>query len=136
MRKPKAIVLDSWAVMAFLEDEESAGERVADIISDAHDAGTPLLMTVVNAGEIWYVFARRTSVAEADKSIKVLEEIGIKFVDVDWPLTKLAAGFKVKGNISYADCYAAALTKQHRAHLVTGDKEFQQVETDVAVIWL
>ena len=136
MRKPKAIVLDSWAIMAFLEDEEPAGARVADIIADAHDDGTPLLMTVVNAGEIWYVFARRTSVAEADNSIKVLKEIGIKFVDVDWPLTKLAAGFKVKGNISYADCYAAALAKQHRAHLVTGDKEFQQVESDVAVIWL
>ena len=136
MRKPKTIVLDSWAVMAFLEDEEPAGERVANIIADAHDEATPLLMTVVNAGEIWYVFARRTNAAEADRAIATLKEIGVKFVDADWSLTRLAAGFKVKGNISYADCYAAALAKEKRAALVTGDEEFRQLEKEIQILWL
>ena len=35
-RKPKAIVLDSWAVIAFLEGEPAA-EKVADHIADAHE---------------------------------------------------------------------------------------------------
>jgi uncharacterized protein with PIN domain len=35
-RKAKAIVLDSWAVIAFLEGE-AAAEKVADHIADAHE---------------------------------------------------------------------------------------------------
>lgn len=135
MRKPRSIVLDSWAIMAYLEDEP-AGEKVADVIADAHDDGTPLLMTVVNAGEVWYIAARRTNAAEADRTIALLQQIGIEFIEADWPLTKIAAGYKVKGNISFADCYAAALAKQTRSALHTGDREFEQLEGEVSIVWL
>ena len=134
MRKPKTLVLDSWAIMAYLEDEPAA-ERVAELISDAHDDDVPLLMSVVNAGELWYIIARRTNPVEADRAIRLLQEIGIKFVEVDWALSKIAAGFKVKGNISFADCFAAALTKHNKAALVTGDQEFKQLEDDITIIW-
>jgi len=46
-RKPKAIVLDSWAIMAYWEDEPAA-EQVADIITNAHEEDVPLFMSVVN----------------------------------------------------------------------------------------
>ncbi|MFN6962666.1 MAG: type II toxin-antitoxin system VapC family toxin [Pyrinomonadaceae bacterium] len=136
MRKARAIVLDSWAVLAFLEDEQPAAELVGDLIADAHDNGVPILMTVVNAGEVWYVSARRAGAAEADRTIQLLREIGVKFVELDWPLTKTAAAFKVKGGISLADCYAAAAAKQNKASLVTGDAEFRQVEDEVSIVWL
>lgn len=135
MRKAKVVVLDSWAIMAYLEDEP-AGEKVADLIADAHDNGVPLLMSVINAGEVWYIVARRTTPSEADRTIKLLTDIGIEFIQADWPLTKLAAGYKVKGKISYADCYAAALARQEKAQLVTGDKEFQPLEAEISIFWL
>src|SRR5947207_14110361 len=86
-KKPKAIVLDSWAVIAYLEDEPAA-ERVADIISDAHEQGIPLFMTVVNAGEVWYIVAREASASDAEASIKQLRDLGIQFVDADGDLEK------------------------------------------------
>jgi predicted nucleic acid-binding protein len=135
MRKPKAYVLDSWAVMAFLQDEPAA-ERIADLLADAQENGIPLGMTVVNAGEIWYIVARRTSTAEADRTLRLIEEIGVRLFDADLALTKVAAGYKVKGNISYADCYAAALAKQQKAHLVTGDEEFKPLESEISILWL
>jgi ribonuclease VapC len=135
MPKPRALVFDSWAILAYLEDEPSAG-KIADLIADAHEGGTPMKMSVVNAGEVWYIIARRTSPADANWALRLIEEIGIAFVDADMPLTKLAAGFKVKGNISYADCYAAALAKREKAALLTGDREFQQMEKEVRIIWL
>ena len=58
-RKPRAIVLDSWAIMAYFEDEPAA-EKVADIIAEAHEEDTPLFMSVVNAGEV-----RRVPASEA-----------------------------------------------------------------------
>jgi predicted nucleic acid-binding protein len=134
-KKPKAIVLDSWAVIAYLEDEPAA-ERVADIVADAHEEGIPLLMTVVNAGEVWYIVAREASAADADASIKQLHDLGVEFVDADWELSKQAAYFKSKNKMSFADCFAAALARDRKAHLATGDPEFKQVEPEITINWL
>lgn len=134
-KKPKAIVLDSWATIAYLEDE-AAAEKVADIIADAHDEQIPLLMTVVNAGEVWYIVARQTSATEADTSIKQIRDLGVQFIDADWSLAKDAGHFKSKNKMSFADCFAAALAKQRKAHLATGDPEFKQIENEILISWL
>ena len=105
-------------------------------MSDAHDEDVPLFMTVVNAGEVWYILAREVSIAEADSSIRQLRQLRIKFIDADWDLAHEAAGFKSKHKMSFADCFAAALAKQRKAHLVTGDKEFTQVEGEISITWL
>jgi len=134
-KKPKAIVLDSWAVISYLEDEPPAA-TVADISSDAHEQEVPLLMTVVNAGEVWYIVAREASVADADASIKQLRDLGIVFVDADWDLARDSGYFKSRNKMSHADCFAAALARQRKAHLATGDPEFKQVEQEITVHWL
>jgi predicted nucleic acid-binding protein len=134
-RKPRAIVLDSWAIMSYLGGEPSA-EKVADIMADAHEEDIPLFMTVVNAGEVWYILAREISVAEADASIRQLRQLGIGFSDADWELAHEAASFKSRHKMSFADCFAAALAKQKKAHLITGDKEFKQVEPEITINWL
>ena len=134
-RRPKALVLDSWSVLAYLEDEP-AGHQVADIIADAHEDGTALMMTVVNAGEIWHITARETSEDAADRTIMELAQLGIQFFDADWKLAREASRFKVKGKMSFADCFAAALAKENKADLVTGDPEFKQVESEVKIHWL
>ena len=135
MTKRRKIVLDSWPVMAYLQGE-TAAKPVIEIIADAHDNGDEILMSVVNAGEVWYTVARRTDPSRADEAIDLLRSLGIKFIDADWPLTKLAAAYKVKGSISYADCYAAALAKQQKAALITGDHEFKQLDDEIAITWL
>jgi uncharacterized protein len=134
-RKPKGIVLDTWAVLAYLADE-GAGERVADIIATAHEEGTPLMMTTVNAGEVWYILARRVSESEADQGISGIRQLGIEFVDADWSLARQAGVFKSRYRMSFADCFAAALAQETRADLVTGDQEFQQVAGEVKIAWL
>ena len=134
-RRPKSIVLDSWAVLAYLEDED-AGPQVANIIASAHEHNIPLLMSVINTGEVWYILAREISETEADKAIDTLRLLGIEFVDADWKLARSAGTFKAKHRMSFADCFAAALAKEHKAELVTGDKEFKQVESEIKISWL
>lgn len=134
-RKPKALVLDTWAVIAYLEDEP-AGQQVADLIAGAHEEGISIYMSVVNAGEVWYILAREISEAEADNSIKELRQLRIQFTDVDWELTQEAACFKSKHRMSYADCYAAALAKTKRADLVTGDSEFKPLDEQIKIQWV
>ena len=134
-RKPRALVLDSWAVLAYLGGEAS-GQEVADLISGAHENRTPMAMSIINAGEVWYILAREISVARADEAVSDLKGLGIELIDADWPLTRMAGAFKARYRMSYADCFAAALAKERKASLATGDKEFKQVENEVNVHWL
>lgn len=134
-RKPKALVFDSWALLAYLGDEASSRE-VADLIAGAHEHRIPMFMSSVNAGEVWYILAREISESEADKAVADLVRLGIELIDANWPLTRIAAGFKAHHRMSYADCFAAALAKDRKADLVTGDKEFKQVEGEVSIRWL
>ena len=129
-------MLDSWSMMAFFEDEP-AGEAAADIIADAHDQGIPLMMTTINAGEVWYILAREISEPAADQSIKDMHELGIQFHDADWKLANQAARFKAAKKMSFADCFATALTAHHKdLILITGDKEFKGAENSVKNFWL
>jgi predicted nucleic acid-binding protein len=133
--KPKALVFDSWAIIAFYEDEP-AGKQVAELIAEANEHRTPLWMSVINAGEVWYIIARRASEEEADATIAELQSLGIQFDNAEWKISRQAAVFKSKHTISYADAFAAALAFQKSAHLVTGDREFKQVEGQVKILWL
>jgi len=134
-RKPKALVLDSWAALAYLGDEASARE-VADLMTNAHENRIPMYMSMVNAGEVWYILAREISEQQADSAITDLTGLGIELIDLDWHLTRMAGTFKARHKMSYADCFAAALAKDRKSALVTGDKEFKQVEGEVSIRWL
>ena len=134
-RKAKAFVMDTWAIIAYLEDEPSA-QQIADLIASAHEEEIPIYMTVVNVGEVWYNIAREISEEDANSSVKELRDLRIQFVNADWELTQEAARFKSQHKMSYADCYAAALAKVKKADLVTGDKEFKALEKEVKIEWV
>ncbi|MBI4762647.1 MAG: type II toxin-antitoxin system VapC family toxin [Chloroflexota bacterium] len=130
-----AKVLDSYALLAFFEDEPGA-DFVRGLIHKAVEGDVTLLMTVVNLGEVWYAIARNTSPEIADQYIHEIKGMGIEIVEADWNLTRQAAVFKANGNISYADCFAAALAKLKKAELVTGDKEFKPLEGEIKIVWV
>ena len=133
MAAPK--VLDSFALIAFFEDEPGA-EEVERQLLKAEEAGQRLLMTVVNLGEVWYSIARTDSEKTADEKIREIQGMAIEIVDADWALTRQAAAFKVKGKVAYADCFAAAHAKQRKTEVITGDPEFKQLEGEVKIHWL
>lgn len=128
-------VLDSYALMAFFEDEPGANV-VRDLILKAEENRINLLISVVNLGEVWYSIARNNSPEIADQYIGEINGMAIDVVDVDWQLTRQAAAFKAGGNISYADCFAAALAKLKKAELITGDKEFKSLEGEIKISWI
>lgn len=128
-------VLDSYALMAFFEDEPGA-DLVRGLLLKAEESGVKLLMSVVNLGEVWYSIARTASPKTADQYILEIQSMAIEIVDADWGLTRQAAAFKVNGNIAYGDCFAAALAKNRSAELITGDKEFKAVESEIKIFWL
>lgn len=135
VRKPRAIVLDSWALIAYLEGVDAA-EKVADIIADAHDEDVPLFMCVINAAELWTILAGEVSESDANRGIHELRQLGVEFVDADWTLAHEAARLRAKYKMSLPDCFAAALTQQKRGLLITGNRAFAKMGEDLSINWV
>jgi len=133
--RPTRYVFDAWAILAILQGEPE-GQKALDLLADSMESGGEVLMTTINAGEVWYNVARRRTEADADRAIDELRALGIQFVDAGWDLARQASRFKARGKISFADAFAAALAKQYKCELVTGDPEFRSAEADVKVRWL
>lgn len=131
----KTIVIDSWPLIAFFDNEPSA-ERVETLIANALKSNRAMKIAVINLGEIWYSYARIYSDDFADQMVKNVESMNIEVVPINWELAKVAAKFKKSGGISYADCFAAALAKNSDAELVTGDSEFKQLDKELDIIWV
>jgi predicted nucleic acid-binding protein len=130
-------VLDSWALIAFLEDEPAADE-VEKLLQQAADERHKLLLSAVNWGEVYYNTMRKVSREAAEQKAHDIASLPIEVVGVgeDLVLVRQAAIFKATHKMSYADCFAAALAKLKNAELVTGDPEFQALEKDIKVAWL
>lgn len=128
-------ILDSFALMAFFNDETGA-QFIEDLILDAQEGKASLAICVVNLGEVFYSVSRSNSMQSAEKYLQQIREMPIEIVDVDWTLTRQAALYKTVGNISYADCFAAALAKLRNGEVITGDKEFKSLEKEIKIRWL
>ena len=128
-------VLDTYALIAFFEDEPGA-DFVRGLLLDAETGSLKLAMSVVNLGEVWYAVARTVSATRADVVIQEIQGMSIEIVNADWELTHQAAIYKSKSSLSYADCFAAALGKLRQAEVITGNPEFQKLKDEITSTWI
>jgi ribonuclease VapC len=133
--RAKTRVLDAYSLIAYLEDEPGS-DRVMELIQTARDSGRDLLLSVINWGEVYYITLRELGQKQADEMVRVISALPIHIIDVDMATVKQAAAYKAGKKMSYADCIAAATAKLHKAELVTGDKDFKQVEDEVQILWI
>lgn len=128
-------VLDSYSLIAYIEGE-TGKDTMIEVFRSARDSGKTCLLSVVNWGEVYYITLREAGPQRAEEVAHVISTLPIHIVDANLELAKQAAIFKASKKMSYADCFAAAVAKHRRVELVTGDKEFKQVEGEVKVMWL
>ena len=128
-------VLDAYALAVYFE-KEPGYETVQTLLADAASRKRPLLMSVVNWGEIYYVTYREHGRDAAEHIAQVVDTFPIELVDIDVPLARQAATYKATHKMSYADGFAAALAKIGKATLVTGDKEFKPLEGEIKIQWV
>ena len=111
------VVLDSWAVLRYLEDAGDAAAAVEDLL----DAEAPLI-SWINLGEVHYVLRRLHGEDDAIRTVRDLRDV----IDARLPDERLvlsAARIKAGNPMSLADAFAAALATTHDATLWTGDPE-------------
>lgn len=111
------VVVDSWAVLRYLEDAAPAAARVAKLL----DRERPL-MSWINLGEVYYVLRRLHGDPAAADTVRDLRLV----LDVRLPdeaHVMHAATIKADRPMAYADAFAAALAIANDAVLWTGDPE-------------
>ncbi len=122
-------VLDSYALLAFFRDEPGA-DAVEKLLNEAAEDTHELYITSVNVGEVYYMSCRKDSAAKANQVWETMKKFPLHFVTADLDLALVAAKIKANHKLSYADAFAAALTIQKKATLITGDDEFESLVSE------
>jgi uncharacterized protein with PIN domain len=108
--------LDSWAVLAWLDGESPAQERIESAL-----ASRPT-MSWVNAVEVYYSVERDHGQTAADEVLADLRDL----IALELPGTKRmveTGRLKAILPVAMADCFAIATAAAHGLPLLTGDPE-------------
>lgn len=128
-------VLDSFALIAYFRDEPGA-EAVEDLLVAAGKKDSPLHMTDINYAEVKYSIVKKDGASAWEDAAKILQGLPIDFHSTTRAMADTAADFKARFKMSLADTFAAALAKEMKAELVTGDPEFKVIEKEIKIAWL
>lgn len=145
------LVLDAWAVMAWLQGEP-AGSVVRDLVDwvdGQAEAGRrvgralrrrlgrrPILsISIITLGEVYYTLGRRRGEEEARVTIEELRGSSITTLSIPDEVVLKAAALKIRRSMAYADAIVVATAVAQRAGVVTGDPELRDV-TEVPIIWI
>ena len=129
------VVLDSFALLAFLRGE-TGEEKVAALLERAGLRDEPLHMSEVNYAEVKYIVIRKDGDDRWEEIARELPALPIEFHPATRALADVAADFKARYKLSLADAFAAALAKERKAELVTGDPEFKALAKEIKIGWL
>lgn len=135
MTEPTAFVLDSFALLAYLQDEP-VGSRIEKLLNNANKEKCRLFLSLINLGEILYIIERRGGIAKAQDTLALIRQLPVEVPPVDEQIVFAAAHIKANRAISYADAFVVATAIQENATVITADPEFQSVEMIVQVEWL
>jgi predicted nucleic acid-binding protein len=124
----KTRVLDSWAILEWINARQPAGKLVADVLALAEAGKIRLLMSAINMGEIYYFLRKHHSVELAQDWRSLSQTLPVTMEVPSMSDIWDAAALKGQFPISYADAFAAALAQKHACALITGDREFRSVK--------
>ena len=120
-------VLDTFAIVAFFRNEKG-GDEIEKLLLQALNGNQELYMCSYNTGEVYYSIWRKNGEELANECLKKLLQFDITIIEPDLQLTFEAATIKATHKLSFADAHAAALALHLNATLITGDKEFENLE--------
>lgn len=135
MADPIALVLDTFAMLAYLQGE-SNGVRVHEILQSVQSGHQNIYMSLINVGEVLYITERKQGIRKAQEVLSSIRQLPIKLLPADEQAIFAAAHIKANYTISYADAFAIVAAQTVGGTLITGDPEFGAVEELVNIEWL
>ena len=113
-------VLDSWAFLAWLQDEPAAASQVQSLIEQGERDECKLFASIINVGEVYCLLVKRLGEPEAMEFRNTIFKMPIKIISATdeevWQAMNLRKAFP----ISYSDGFAASAALTVDAAIVTG----------------
>lgn len=131
----RTTVLDASALLTMFFGEEGM-EEMRTLFHKASTADKPLLISAINWAEVLNRVTRREGAAGLGAAKELAASGAIEVVSVDASMAEVAAAYKASDRLGLADAFAAALAKSRKADLVTADREFKSVESEIKITWL
>jgi predicted nucleic acid-binding protein len=128
-------VLDTFAILAYLQDEPAA-PRIEELLVLAKKVKCYLVLSLINLGEILYIAERQGGTPKAHDILRFISSLPIQIIPADEQMVFAAAHIKANHPLSYADAFAAAAAQNLNGILLTGDPEFKALEEFIEVEWL
>lgn len=128
-------VLDANAILDFV-DSGPGSDRVEQLMATALREGNPLLLSVVNWGEVFYISWQRRGEELARRTMSGLSKLPLQTIPVDIEQASKASEIKAVHKIPYVDSLAAALAEIRQAVLVTSDRDFEKLGRRIPILWL
>jgi ribonuclease VapC len=129
------ITLDTHAAAAFFYNEPGA-DMVEKILLKTRKKAGMIIMSAVNYGELFYAVLKKSGNEAALKARDMLDAIPVKTIEADRNIALLAGSYKAGKKMSFADCFCAATARIHGASIVTGDRDFKEVEGEIEITWI
>ncbi len=135
--RSRAYVLDSFALLAYLEGEAGM-PRVRSVLAGAEARRHTVYLPLVNLGEALYITERERGLAVARRTLGAVDELPLTIVPVSRPTVLAAAHIKARFPVSYADAFVAVAAQDYGGIVMTGDPEFRPLADAglIAVEWL
>lgn len=130
----KKFVLDAWAILALLQGEEPAASQVKQLLEEALSWQIELFVSIINLGEVFYRVGKVQGESEADQTLAQLRSLNLSVIPATDERVLAAATLKINHSMSYADAFAAALTTELDATLVTGDPELTALKDFFSIL--
>lgn len=130
-------VLDSWAFLAWLQDEPIAAAQVQSLLDQSEREECELFASLINIGEVYYLLAKRINEDRAMEFRNMIFRMPVKIVSATDEEVWQAVNFKKAFAISYADGFAASAALTQDAAVATGDVEFLTMgRSGPPIFWL
>jgi predicted nucleic acid-binding protein len=122
----KIYILDTSALLTFIEDEEGA-DIVDNLLIEAEKGNVAIYVSFISLTEVFYITKKERGEQAALERVKLIQSLAINVQESDESLNILAGGFKANYRISLADSFIAALCQYHRGIMVHKDPEMEQL---------
>jgi predicted nucleic acid-binding protein len=124
--KPDSFVLDTSAILTFIEDEAGA-DQVAKVL-EQEKVWLPWTVLL----EAYYITKQERDQAEADHRYALMKQLPVTILwQMEEPVLLTAGRIKAAYRLSFADAIIAAFAIQHKAVLLHKDPEFEPLANEI-----
>jgi predicted nucleic acid-binding protein len=125
-----SVCLDSFAVLAWLQDEPGALAVERHLDRAARETSFRCLISIINLGEVYYRIGRTRGPDAADGFWELVFRGRLPVTPVQATRARVlqAARLKARHSMAYADAFAVQVAQEYEVPIATGDPEIRAVE--------